>query len=164
MLFRSFKVNPPLRTWADVQALRSALADGTIDIVATDHAPHPLESKECEWNEAANGMIGLESALSVIQESVVDSKLMSWETVAERMSIVPAQIARLKLHGKKFEIGAPANLLLYDSAVRRKVSDISSASKSRNNPYRDMSLPGQVRFTILNGHLTVANGELVQPL
>ena len=159
-----FKVNPPLRTWADVQALRSALADGTIDIVATDHAPHPIESKECEWNEAANGMIGLEAALSVIQESVVDSKLMSWETVAERMSIVPAQIARLKLHGKKFEIGAPANLLLYDPAVRRKVSDISSASKSRNNPYRDMSLPGQVRFTILNGHLTVENGKLVQPL
>jgi len=84
-----YKVNPPLRTAADVQALRVALADGTIDIVATDHAPHPREAKECEWSEAANGMLGLENALSVVQESMIESGLSNWSTISERMSYAP---------------------------------------------------------------------------
>jgi dihydroorotase len=84
-------VNPPLRTAADVHALREALADGTIDIVATDHAPHPTESKECEWQEAAFGMLGLETALSIVQKTMVDTGLMNWIQVADRMSIAPAR-------------------------------------------------------------------------
>ena len=164
-----FKVNPPLRTNDDVQALRKALADGTIDIVATDHAPHPQESKECEWSEAANGMIGLENALSVVQESMVETGLANWKTIAERMSIKPAEIARInstygKGHGSVLVKGAAANLILIDTHIRRNVSEMKSASKSRNNPYSTLTLPGQVLFTFLRGDLIVSNGELVTQL
>lgn len=159
-----FKVNPPLRTHADVKALRAALVDGTIDIVATDHAPHPKESKECEWSEAANGMIGLETALSVVQESVIETKMTDWKTIAERMSITPARIARIKDHGVAVAPGSRANLILVDPRVRREVNHSRSVSKSGNNPYRNRTLPGQVRYTIFNGALVVSDGELVQPL
>lgn len=159
-----FKVNPPLRTERDVQALRTALVDGTIDIVATDHAPHPKESKECEWSEAANGMVGLETALSVVQESIIESGLSNWKIIAERMSTAPAKIGRLTHHGLGITKGAPANIVLYDTAVRRKVSEIRSASKSMNNPYFDRTLPGRVMYTFLHGNLVVAKGDLVNPL
>lgn len=159
-----FKVNPPLRTERDVQALREALVDGTIDIVATDHAPHPKESKECEWSEAANGMVGLETALSVVQESIIESGLSNWKTIAERMSTAPAKIGRLTHHGLGITKGAPANIVLYDTAARRKVSEIRSASKSMNNPYFDRTLPGRVMYTFLHGNLVVAKGDLVNPL
>lgn len=159
-----YKVNPPLRSVEDVRALRSALVDGTIDIVATDHAPHPKESKECEWSEAANGMIGLETALSVIQESIIESKLTDWKTVAERMSIAPARIGRATDHGHHIAKGAPANVILVDPHQRRKVSEIPSASKSSNNPYRSLELPGQVMFTLLRGEIIVSHGKLVRSL
>lgn len=159
-----FKVNPPLRTADDVRALRAALVDGTIDIVATDHAPHPKESKECEWNEAANGMIGLESALSVVQESVIDNGLANWQLVAQRMSSAPARIGRIASHGMQLIPGATANVILYDPKVRRKVSEIKSTSKSQNNPYFDRLLPGRVMYTFLRGEMVVAQGELVNPL
>src|SRR5205085_11133248 len=109
-----FKVNPPLRTGADTHALRAALADGTIDIVATGHAPHPLEDKDCEWAAAAFGMLGLETALSVVQETMVDTGLLTWAEVADRMSTAPARIGRVPDHGRALEDGAPANLVLYD--------------------------------------------------
>lgn len=159
-----FKVNPPLRTNADVQALRVALVDGTIDIVATDHAPHPKESKECEWSEASNGMIGLETALSVVQESVISTKMTTWATIAERMSIAPARIGRAYDHGEGLKVGARANIALVDTTVRRKVSEIRSVSKSSNNPYVDRTLPGQVVYTFLHGELIVSQGELVRSL
>ena len=89
-----FKVNPPLRTRADVDALRQGLADGTIDCVATDHAPHPVEAKETEWAAAANGMTGLETALRVVQLAMVDTGLLDWAGVADRMSARPAAIGR----------------------------------------------------------------------
>lgn len=95
-----YKVNPPLRTESDVMALREALADGTIDCVATDHAPHPHEDKDCEWAAAAMGMVGLETALSVVQQTMVDTGLVDWETVADRMSFRPAAIGRLTGHGQ----------------------------------------------------------------
>ena len=160
----AFKVNPPLRTAKDVQALRQALVDGTIDIVATDHAPHPKESKECEWSEAANGMIGLETALSVVQESVIDNSLTDWKVIAERMSAAPARIGRINDHGIGAIKGARANIILYDSKIRRRVSEIKSASKSQNTPYFDRTLPGQVMYTFLHGRLVVAQGELVNGL
>ncbi len=101
-----FKVNPPLRTSTDTEALRAALADGTIDVVATDHAPHPLEDKDCEWAAAAFGMLGLETALSVVQETMVDPGLLTWADVAERMSYAPARIGRVGDHGQPLEEGA----------------------------------------------------------
>ncbi|MDX6358234.1 MAG: dihydroorotase [Nocardioidaceae bacterium] len=155
-----YKVNPPLRTAADTEALRAALADGTIDIVATDHAPHPLEDKDCEWAAAAFGMIGLETALSVVQETMVDPGLLTWADVAERMSYAPARIGRVGDHGQPLEEGAPANVVLYDPSVRRVVDAGESVSLSRNTPYAGMQLPGRVVATFLRGKPTVLDGKL----
>jgi len=155
-----YKVNPPLRTAADTEALRAALADGTIDIVATDHAPHPLEDKDCEWAAAAFGMLGLETALSVVQETMVDPGLLTWAQVAERMSYAPARIGRVGDHGQPLEDGAPANVVLYDPSVRRVVDAADSVSLSRNTPYAGMELPGRVVATFLRGKPTVLDGKL----
>jgi len=155
-----YKVNPPLRTEADVRALREALADGTIDCVATDHAPHPVEAKETEWAAAAMGMIGLETALSVVQETMVETGLLDWAGVADRMSYRPARIGRLSGHGRPIEVGAPANITLYDPSVRAPVDPSAMASKSRNTPYQGMTLPGRVVATFLRGRPTVLEGKL----
>jgi dihydroorotase len=155
-----YKVNPPLRTAADTEALRAGLADGTIDIVATDHAPHPLEDKDCEWAAAAFGMLGLETALSIVQETMVDPGLLDWGGVAERMSYAPARIGRVSDHGRPVEEGAPANVVLYDPSVRRVVDARESASLSRNTPYAGMELPGRVVATFLRGKATVLDGKL----
>jgi len=155
-----YKVNPPLRTAADAEALRAGLADGTIDIVATDHAPHPLEDKDCEWAAAAFGMLGLETALSIVQETMVDPGLLDWAGVAERMSYAPARIGRVADHGRPVEEGAPANVVLYDPSVRRVVDARESASLSRNTPYAGMELPGRVVATFLRGKATVLDGKL----
>ncbi|WP_127480451.1 dihydroorotase [Nocardioides pantholopis] len=157
-----YKVNPPLRTAADVAALRAGLADGTIDIVATDHAPHPHEDKDCEWAAAAFGMLGLETALSIVQETMVDPGLLDWAGVAERMSHAPARIGRVAEHGQRLEVGCPANLVLYDPAVRRVVDPAGSVSLSRNTPYAGRELPGRVVATFLRGVPTVLNGALVR--
>jgi len=155
-----YKVNPPLRTVADTEALRAGLADGTIDIVATDHAPHPLEDKDCEWAAAAFGMLGLETALSVVQETMVDPGLVTWADVAERMSYAPARIGRVSDHGQPLEDGAPANVVLYDPSVRRVVEAGDSVSLSRNTPYVGIELPGRVVATFLRGTPTVLDGKL----
>jgi dihydroorotase len=155
-----YKVNPPLRTAADTEALRAGLADGTIDVVATDHAPHPLEDKDCEWAAAAFGMLGLETALSVVQETMVDTGLLTWADVAERMSSAPARIGRVSDHGRPLEDGAPANVVLYDPSVRRVVEAADSVSLSRNTPYAGRELPGRVVATFLHGRPTVLDGKL----
>jgi dihydroorotase len=156
-----FKVNPPLRSKADVEALREGLADGTIDAVATDHAPHPVEDKECEWAAAAFGMLGLETALSVVQEAMVDTGLLDWAAVADRMSTRPARIGRVGDQGRPLETGEPANLVLVDPAARRTVRPADGASLSRNTPYAGTELPGRVVATLLRGRPTVLDGELV---
>ncbi|GIH59548.1 dihydroorotase [Microbispora siamensis] len=156
-----YKVNPPLRTDEDVRALREALADGTIDCVATDHAPHPVEDKETEWAAAAMGMIGLETALSVVQEAMVETGLLDWAGVADRMSARPARIGRLAGHGRPIEPGAPGNITLYDPSVRQPVDPAAMASKSRNTPYEGLTLPGRVVATFLRGRPTVLEGKLV---
>jgi dihydroorotase len=156
-----YKVNPPLRTEEDVRVLREALADGTIDCVATDHAPHPVEDKETEWAAAAMGMIGLETALSVVQEAMVDTGLLDWAGVADRMSTRPARIGRLRGHGNPIEPGVPANITLYDPSVRQPVDPTSMASRSRNTPYEGLTLPGRVVATFLRGRPTVLEGKLV---
>jgi dihydroorotase len=156
-----YKVNPPLRTETDVLALREALADGTIDCVATDHAPHPHEDKDCEWGAAAMGMIGLETALSVVQHTMVDTGLLDWAAVADRMSARPAAIGRLAGQGRPLAPGEPANLTLLDPAHRAAVDPAVFASRSRNSPYRGRELPGRVTHTFLRGRATVRDGELV---
>ena len=154
-----YKVNPPLRSQADVDALRAGLADGTIDVVATDHAPHPHEDKDCEWQAAAFGMVGLETALSIVQLTMVDAGLMDWAGVAERMSTRPAQIGRLSGHGRPLEVGEPANVVLYDPTATRVVDSSETASLSRNTPYAGRELPGRVVATFLRGKPTVLDGK-----
>ncbi|MGC4938330.1 dihydroorotase [Kribbella sp. DT2] len=153
-----YKVNPPLRTKADVEAVREGLADGTIDIVATDHAPHPVEDKDCEWSAASPGMIGLETALSVVQHSMVDTNLLSWADLADRMSYRPAAIGQISDHGQRLEAGAAANVTLYDPAAQRTVVPSETASLSRNTPFEGMTLPGRVVATFLRGTPTVLDG------
>jgi dihydroorotase len=155
-----FKVNPPLRTQKDVEALREGLADGTIDIVATDHAPHPAEAKECEWQEAAFGMLGLESALSIINQTMVATGLMNWEAVADRMSYAPARIARYSDHGAAIKVGAVANLTLINPTQTLRVDRDLVASRSRNTPFHGMDLQGSVTATFFKGHPTFLNGKL----
>jgi dihydroorotase len=155
-----FKVNPPLRTQRDVEALREGLADGTIDIVATDHAPHPAEAKECEWQEAAFGMLGLESALSIINQTMVVTGLMSWEAVADRMSYAPAKIARYTDHGKALTVGSIANITLINPAQSYRVDRDLVASRSRNTPFHGMDLQGVVTATFFRGLPTYLNGKL----
>ncbi len=156
-----YKVNPPLRTAEDVRALREALADGTIDCVATDHAPHPHEDKDCEWGVAAMGMIGLETALSVVQHTMVETGLLDWAGVADRMSSRPAAIGRLTGHGRPVRPGEPANLTLVDPAYRGAVNPAGFASRSRNTPYAGRELPGRVTAVFLRGRATVRDGQLV---
>ena len=158
-----FKVNPPLRTADDVQALRAGLADGTIDVVATDHAPHPVEDKDCEWPAAAMGMTGLETALSVVQEAMVDTGLLDWAGVAERMSAAPARIGRVAGQGGPLAVGSPANLMLVDPAARHVVDPAAMATSGRNTPFRGRTLPGRVVATFLRGHPTVLDGALAAP-
>ncbi|MFE2142533.1 dihydroorotase [Streptomyces sp. NPDC059456] len=155
-----YKVNPPLRTERDVLALREALADGTIDIVATDHAPHPHEDKDCEWAAAAMGMVGLETALSVVQQTMVETGLLDWAGVAERMSFAPARIGGLDHHGRPVSAGEPANLTLVDTSYRGVVDPAHFASRSRNTPYEGRELPGRVTHTFLRGRATVVDGNL----
>ncbi|MDY6055464.1 dihydroorotase [Micrococcus sp.] len=160
-----FKVNPPLRRESDVLALRQALADGTVDTVGTDHAPHTAESKQCEWQLAAMGMTGLETALSVVQQSMVDTGLMDWSGVARVMSTAPARIGGLTDQGQADDDGVPlvgsvANLVLWDPAVRRTVDPETHLTRSRNSPFRGMDLPGAVVHTVYRGHRVVADGAL----
>ncbi|PZM88822.1 MAG: dihydroorotase, partial [Actinobacteria bacterium] len=159
-----FKVNPPLRTAADVAALRAALAEGVIDVVATDHAPHAAEDKECEWAYARPGMLGLETALSVVLATgalEVDGR-PDWDLIAERMSRAPARIAGLSAHGRDPAPGVPANLTLVDPAARRTIDPTELASRSRNTPYAGMVLPGRIVATFLHGQPTVLDGKAVR--
>lgn len=146
-----FKVNPPLRTQRDVIALREGLADGTIDIVATDHAPHPAESKECEWQYAAFGMLGLETALSIVWQTMIESKMMDISSLQSRMSTVPAQIGRYHMHGLALKEGAPANLTLFAPNKTWKVDRDLVSSKSKNTPFHGMEFKGQVVATYFDG-------------
>lgn len=155
-----YKVNPPLRTESDVHALREALADGTIDIVATDHAPHPTESKECEWQEAAFGMLGLETALSIVQKTMVDTGLMNWNQVADRMSITPARIGGYENHGQPIAVGSIANLVVINPTQKWTVDRDLVLSKSSNTPYHGHELPGVITHTFFKGYATYNQGTV----
>ncbi len=162
-----FKVNPPLRTEYDVHVLREAVADGTIDVIATDHAPHPPEAKECEWSAAAMGMTGLETALAVVQAALVDTGLVSWADVADRMAVAPARIGRLDdpglgidRHVGSLEVGAPANITLYDPTDAWVPDPAHGESRGHNTPFGGRELPGRVSATFLRGRPTVLRGVL----
>jgi dihydroorotase len=152
-----FKVNPPLRTMEDTLALRAAVLDGTIDVIGTDHAPHSAEKKECEWQNAAFGMVGLEHAASVLQNVLIENG-GDWERFSSIMSAKPAQIAGLNDQGK-LEVGSVANIALIDPTARRIVQR-NTHSKSVNNPFAGLELPGAVVHTIFKGKFTVKNSEL----
>jgi dihydroorotase len=154
-----FKVNPPLRTADDVAALRQGLADGVIDAVATDHAPHAVEDKETEWAAARPGMLGLQTALSIVVATMVDSGRLSWREVAGRMSTAPAAIGGLHGHGRELAEGVPAHLVLLDPTARWTVDPAELASRSRNTPYAGRELPGRVVATFLRGNATVLDGK-----
>jgi dihydroorotase len=154
-----FKVNPPLRTEADVMALRHGLADGTIDIVATDHAPHPGESKECEWQEAAFGMLGLEHALSIVAATMVETGLMDWAGVQNRMSVAPARIGGYTDHGRDLAIGAPAHLTVINPKAPYRVDRDQLQSKSRNTPFHGMEFAARVVATFFHGEIVYQDGR-----
>ena len=157
-----FKVNPPLRSERDIHALREALADGVIDIVATDHAPHSMESKECEWQEASFGMLGLETALSIVQMTMVDTGLMGWAAVAERLSTAPARIGGYGTHGRNLAIGASAHVTVIDPARDWIVDRDLVASKSRNTPFHGFELPGVITHTFFKGLPTLVDGLVIE--
>ncbi len=154
-----FKVNPPLRTSADVTALRDGLVDGTIDIIGTDHAPHPVESKECEWQNAAFGMVGLETAFPILYTTLISTGAMNWDRAAQVMSTTPALIGGYARHGQDLVVGAPANITLVNPAGKMVVDRAQLASKSKNTPFHGMEFQGTVLATVFNGHLTHKVGK-----
>jgi dihydroorotase len=155
----TYKVNPPLRPHEHVEALREGLADGTIDAVATDHAPHARHDKEHAFAEAAFGMLGLETALAVVVETMINPGLLSWSELANRMSIMPAHIARLSGQGQPLAVGEPANVVLVDPSARTVVDRDASASLSRNNPWHGRELPDPVVTTIWAGRITYQKAQ-----
>ncbi|MGB6146057.1 dihydroorotase [Mycolicibacter algericus] len=154
------RVNPPLREAADAAALRQALADGVIDCVATDHAPHAEHEKACEFAVARPGMLGLETALSVVVATMVAPGLLSWRDVARVMSERPAQIVCLPDQGRPLEVGEPANLTVVDPEASWVVAGDQLASRSANTPYEAMTLPGAVTATLLRGRVTARDGRI----
>ena len=155
------RVNPPLRESSDAQALRAALAEGVIDCVATDHAPHAAHEKCCEFSAARPGMLGLQTALSVVVAMMVESGLLDWRGVARVMSENPARIAGLDDHGRPLEVGEPANLTVIDPASTWTVAGAMLASRSANTPYEAMTLPATVTATMLRGRITARDGRVV---
>lgn len=156
------KVNPPLRTSADAKVLREALADGVLDCVATDHAPHAPQDKDCEWSAARPGMLGLQTALSVVVRTMVEPGLLDWRGVARVMSERPAEIAGLTDHGRPIAPGEPANLTLVDPDTTWPVRGAELASIAANTPYEGMELPGRVVTTLLRGRVTAHEGKVVR--
>ncbi|WP_037818940.1 MULTISPECIES: dihydroorotase [unclassified Amycolatopsis] len=154
------KVNPPLRTGGDAEKLRAALAEGVVDCVATDHAPHAVQDKDTEWAAARPGMLGLQTALSVVVETMVKTGLLDWRGVARVMSERPAEIGNLSGHGRPIEAGEPANLTLVDPDAEWTVRGAELASIAANTPYEGMRLPGVVTATLLRGRITAREGKI----
>lgn len=155
-----FKVAPPLRPQVDVDALRAALIDGTIDVVATDHAPHPDADKEHEFDRAPCGMLNLETAASLVHTELVATGAMTWTRFAQAMSLGPASIRGIPDQGR-VDVAAVANLVIFDPAVSWTVDRDQLASKSRNTPFHGMTLSGRVRHTIYRGRFTVRDQGVV---
>jgi len=157
-----YKVNPPLRHTSDVMALREGLADGTIDVIATDHAPHPEEAKECEWDAAAFGMIGLETALAISSRAMVDSGLMSFTELIARMSSKPAEIAGYTDHIKPLEVGRLASLMVVDRDRRWQVDRELTVSRSKNTPFHGLEVGCYVHDVLYRGTWVMREGTVIK--
>lgn len=155
-----YKVNPPLRTEADTHALREALAEGIIDVIGTDHAPHPAEDKDCEWQSAAFGMLGLETAFSIAYQTMVESGLMTLEQLMVRMAHRPAEIGRYEGQGQALVAGSVANVVVIDPTATWRVDKDRVESKSRNTPFHGMELPGVITDTLYRGSWSLRNGRV----
>ena len=155
-----YKVNPPLRRAEDVHALREAVVEGTIDIIATDHAPHPREDKDCEWAAAAMGMVGLETALGIAVEVFIESGLLTWRDIADRMSTIPARIGQVPDQGMPIAPGSAANITVWDPSGQGPLEVDALVGKSGNSPYLGRRMPGTVRHVLFRGRPTVVDGVL----
>jgi dihydroorotase len=155
------KVNPPLRTAADTAALRAALAEGIVDCVATDHAPHAAQDKDCEWSAARPGMLGLQTALSVVVATMVRPGLLDWRGVARVMSEQPARIGGATEQGRRIAVGQPATLILVDPDATWTVRGAQLASLAHNTAFEGMELPGRVLITMLRGEVTAQDGKVL---
>lgn len=156
-----YKVNPPLRSETDVQALRRAVADGVIDILATDHAPHPVEAKDCEWASAAFGMVGLETALPIAQLALIEPGHISWAQLEQLLSQRPAQIGQLEGHPLSLTEGQPADITLVDPRAHSVLRKANLHGRSMNSPYFGIELPGKIHTTIRRGYVTYENGAVI---
>jgi dihydroorotase len=154
----SKKMNPPLRTEQDRQALREGVADGTIDVIATDHAPHAVEEKDMEFDRSPPGTIGLETALAAVLTHLVEPGIVSLSRAIEALSTTPARILGAVEHGGPLEPGRPANLTVFDPAEEWTVEP-PFVSKARNSAFTGERLRGRVRYTMLRGAMTVAEGK-----
>ena len=155
-----YKVNPPLRRAEDVHALREAVVEGTIDIIATDHAPHPREDKDCEWAAAAMGMVGLETALGIAVEVFIGSGLLTWRDIADRMSTIPARIGQVPDQGMPIAPGSAANITVWDPSAQGPLEVDALVGKSGNSPYLGRRMPGTVRHVLFRGRPSVVDGAL----
>ena len=155
-----YKVNPPLRRAEDVHALREAVVEGTIDIIATDHAPHPREDKDCEWAAAAMGMVGLETALGIAVEVFIESGLLTWRDLADRMSTIPARIGQVPDQGMPIAPGSAANITVWDPSPQGPLEVDALVGKSGNSPYLGRQMPGTVRHVLFRGRPSVVDGAL----
>lgn len=152
-----FKVNPPLRREEDIQAVREGVADGTIDIVGTDHAPHPVEAKDCDWVSGAFGMIGLETALPIVYETLVKPGLIGWQDVERILSSKPAEIGRVKSQGRPLIVGEPANVTVFDPDNQWTVTREDIVSAATNSPYLGRTFTGRTKHTVFAGTPTVVD-------
>jgi dihydroorotase len=143
------KMNPPLRSAADVAALREAVADGTIDLIATDHAPHHYDEKEREFADAPNGIVGLETALAVIVTHLVVPGIIDFATLVDRMALSPARV--FGLEGGTLKAGSVADITVFDPAKKWTVDPAEFKSKGRNTPYAGMELTGRAVCTVVGG-------------
>jgi dihydroorotase len=157
-----YKVNPPLRHTSDVMALREGLADGTIDVIATDHAPHPEEAKECEWDAAAFGMIGLETALAISSRAMVDSGLMSFTELIARMSSKPAEIAGYADHIKPLDVGRLASLMVVDRDRKWQIDRELTVSRSKNTPFHGLEVECYVHDVLYRGTWVMREGTVIK--
>ncbi|GAA3235015.1 dihydroorotase [Pseudonocardia petroleophila] len=156
------KVNPPLRTAEDTKAMRAALAEGVIDVVATDHAPHASQYKDTEWQAARPGMLGLQTAFSVLVHTMVEPGLLDWRGVARVLSERPAEIGNLPDQGRPIAVGEPATFALVDPEAQWTVRGAALASRAANTPYEGMRLPGAVVATVLRGRITAQDGKVAR--
>ena len=154
------KMNPPLRSEEDVEACRQALKDGTVGIIATDHAPHSFDEKNCEYEKAAFGIVGLETALSLGLTVLVDKNYLTPFQLIEKMTINPAKL--LGIDKGSIEIGKDADIIIIDPNLAYKVNASEFASKSKNTPFDGFDVKGKVLYTIVGGEIVVEDGKLIK--